>query len=418
MGQEKKVDQASRITKQKKIDLRLDLPRLLHEAGSNEEAARIALRACLVLSCGIPKSLLTANNITGALSLREIVAALDRLAISEIRHDAAHALAAIRSASMKEIGGTADKRLLSWLTRSVTTKLLKLSGAGAVGQKKTKGLNLERSVPPRITAETISSAASLALWTLNRAPECRPEHKVKVHSLVLQWVSAVQAIWRSDRTPAGIIAAMKFIRSLRSTLSPTDYVQLESDHRVASFFQDVPSAIFAESSNALLNGRLKDLEALFSLIDTGKDGHARFLSGLQDICQSQSSDIPQEAVEWVARRIEATTHHVSAPSASDHSQSAELDDVSVCLLSAWDAASESDKSKRVLDNIRRLAHDLFQLDLIGTPGEVVPYDERQHDLKAQDQNPPGKVEITRPAVRWSDGVRTRFLIRAVVKAAH
>ena len=122
-----------------------------------------------------------------------------------------------------------------------------------------------------------------------------------------------------------------------------------------------------------------------------------------------------EAIEWVARQIEHRRKNVNAPVAADASQSSELHYIATSLLSAWDASHEGAQSQRSLESVQRLARELFKVDLAGSPGEVVAYDERLHAL-SQNTDVPAEVEIVRPGVRWSDGVRTRFLVRAVVKA--
>jgi hypothetical protein len=62
-----------------------------------------------------------------------------------------------------------------------------------------------------------------------------------------------------------------------------------------------------------------------------------------------------------------------------------------------------------------LARDLFKVELTGELGQIVEYQEREHELSPTGGPVPNRVQLIRPGVRWSDGTRTRFLVRAIVK---
>lgn len=141
----------------------------------------------------------------------------------------------------------------------------------------------------------------------------------------------------------------------------------------------------------------------------------RYYSTLREICETRQSDLLPEAVEWVARHAQVEHTNSRIPTAADESQSVALDYVSACLLSAWDAASDGEQSKRTLDNVRHMAQELFKLKLSGIFGDAVRYDERQHDLKLVTEHTPEKVKVVRPAIVWSDGVRSRIIVSALVE---
>lgn len=417
MGKRKHTPSGKKLSVQEKDDLRSRLPRLIEEAGSNRETAKAALRACLALRTPIPAELLDSDNIAGAFTARQIAGSLNRLSKSEVYFDISGALAAIGKAVSKEVEGSQKRRILYGLTRTVTSKLLKLAQRDVKDRKSSKG-GRPRGLPyVHFTAATVSSVADLALWLLRSVSESQTKSRADIYPLAIRWVQTVESLWRSAPSPEALIAVVSFLRSLRTVLPPNVYAKLEAEQGVVDLIRDASSALHKEAASALLDGRLNDLETLFSLSRAIDDKRALLLSELKDICQSRSPDVPPESVEWVARHVEAASPRAKAPTPADESQSVALDYVAVCLLAAWDAASEGEQSARALESVRRMARELFKLDLVGTPGEIVAYNERQHDLKSALTTSPERVELVRPAIRWSDGVRTRVLVRAVVREA-
>jgi len=417
MGKHKHTPSGKKLSVQEKDDLRSRLPRLIEEAGSNKEAAKPALRACLALRAPIPAELLDPENIAAAFTVREIATSLNRLSKSEVYLDISSALTAIGKAVDKEAERPQKLRILHGIARTITSKLLKLSGRGVKNKKSAKGGRPRGLAHVRYTAATVSSATDLALWSLRIVRERQTKSRGDIYPLALRWTQTVELLWRNAPSTVALVAVVNFLRSLRTVLPPIVYTKLEAEQGVVNFIRDTSSALHKEAASALLDGRLNELETLFSLSRAIDDKRALLLSELKDVCQSRAADVPPESVEWVARHVEAASPRAKAPTPADESQSVSLDYVAVCLLSAWDAAPESAQSARAFENIRRMARELFKLDLVGTKGEIIAYDERQHDLKSELATPPARVELVRPAVRWSDGVRTRILVRAVVREA-
>lgn len=415
MDKGKETSRQGRLSAQEKANLRAGLSDLLERAVSSPEAAQEALRACLKLRRSAPSALLTRDNIASSLSLREVTRSLDRLSASEMSLDISAGLAAIKVLAVDQLKEPVSRRLLSNVTKAVTSKLTKMSEGIVRTRKKVGPKGNQPLTKIKFTDSTLSSAADLALWMLSKTFEERYGSGRSAYPLAIRWVGVVESIWRRSSSRSAVSCAVEFLRSLERVLSTPVYAGLKAEPSVANFIQDTDSALVQEAANALIDGRLKDLERILALVLPSENGDKRLLSHLRDICQSRPSDVLPEAVEWVARHVETPSSRLKSPIAVDESQSSALDYVSVCLLTAWDAALEGGRSTSVLENIRRLARELFKVDLTGTPGEVVIYDELQHELRPQEAPIPKQVEIVRPGVRWSDGIRTRFLVRTVVK---
>lgn len=407
----------ARLSAHEKAEMRRRLPSLLAEAGSSKEATHSALRACIAIRRPIPSNLMSSETLADALEIREIVASLSRLFTSELQVDFSSALVAIRTLASKNPGAPSSRQLLVYLAKAVPSRLLKMAGQQVGHRKVPKRLQHAKTHKMCFTAATVSSAANLALWILRHLRENRSRRRIAVDTLALGWVRAINTLWLNAPSIDSLVAAMVFGQSLPSVLTPSAYAKLTSEPSVAQFLEHLTSALLDRAKEALLAGRVSDLKTLFSLVEAAADNRARFFSELRGLCQTRGLDLSPEATEWVAGHLPEPTPAHKGPTAVDESQSASLDYVTACLLSAWDAASEGSRSTRALDTVRRLAQDLFKVGLAGKPGEVVPYDERQHELKSTTASPPSRARVVRPAVFWSDGVRTRVLVRALVEPA-
>lgn len=417
METRKATSQSSKLSPREKADLRASLPDLLAKANSSPEEARAALQACLRLGQPAPADLLTSENITSTLSLNDVTRSLDRLSAKQIHLDISAALDAIRLLGKQELREPSDRRALLSTIKTVASKLTKMANPPVKASKKGASRGGQRGPQVQFTERTLSSSAELALWLMAKLFEPQPKISRSIYPLAIRLVHTVESIWRRSASPSAARSAVRFLSSLPRVLPTSVYAELKAEPAIADFIHDAESAIVQEATAALLDGRLKELEGTLAVLSKDGNGRSRVLSELQRVCQSRPSELVHEAVEWVARQIEADNTRTKPPTAADESQSSELNYVAVSLLNAWDAAAEGARSARSLESIQRLARDLFKVDLTGVPGDIVVYNERQHEVRPPVTPVPAHVELIRPAVRWTDGIRTRFLVRAVVKAA-
>jgi hypothetical protein len=404
-----------------KAELRASLPDLLNRATFSPEAAHVALRTYTILRQKPPIALLTKENIIGALPLKDIPKSLDYLSKSEVHVDISTALTAFRLLASQQLRGTVDRKSITPIGKAIASKLTKI----ATPSSKSKKTDISNRAPvnpsPVFTKETVSATGDLVLWILPRLFESQSRGRRPVTPLAAKLVRAFELIWRRSSRSETALIAVTFFNSLRRVLPKSSYADLEEEYagpkeetQIATLVREANSALFEEAKYALLDGRLKELQTVLNSIPEERERKI-LLTELQDLCQKRPSEITPEAMEWVARQIDDRRKNVNAPVAADESQSSELHYIATSLLSAWDASPEGVQSQRSLENVQRLARELFKVDLAGSPGEIVTYDERLHSL-IQNAGVPAEVEIVRPGVRWSDGVRTRFLVRAVVKA--
>jgi hypothetical protein len=405
MARTQKGSRKSKLSKEDRATLKARLPNLLTEAASNLDVAPEALRACLTLRVAVPSALLTPENIAKVLSPEEIAKSLIRLSKTQSYLDLSSALSAARNAARKLAETSTDKRFLLRLSRSITSNVLKLAKPDMVGTSKQRGNLIPSQI--RFTPSTLSAAADLALWIISVAEKSPKQTQSKTESLALSWVDVMRSLWRSSVGVEALSPVVEFQRRLRLTTSNPES---------ADFFFEVSSAAIKEAPQALLDARLNDLESCLSAVARDENTRERYYSALREICQTRQPELLPEAVEWVARHVERERTQRTTPRAADESQAVALDYISMCLLSAWDAASEGEKSRRALENIRHMARELFKLNMSGNPGEVISYDERQHELKVVTEDAPERVKLLRPSVQWSDGLRSRIIVRALVEA--
>lgn len=403
-----------------KVALRAELPGLINRASSSPEAAQAVLRACAILHRKPPSVLVTKDNILGALSANEIPKSLEYLSKSENYLDVSDALIAFRQMAKQQLTGTLDRNTITVIGKTFASKLTKMATPGL--KKKTVKSKLGPEKPPLFfTKETVSATADVVLWIVPRLFESQSRSRRSVTPLVVKLVRAFELVWyQSSRSETALIG-VSFVNSLRQVLSKSSYSELEDGDAgaeqgadIATFVRETNSALLEAGRLALLEGRLRELQASLRVIK-GEHERNRFLSELRELCNQRPTELVPEAIEWVARQIENRRGNVEVPVAADESQSSALHYVAAVLLTAWDASHEGAQSKRSLETVQKLAREVFKVDLAGTPGEVVVFDERLHELHSDGRAVPSKVELVRPGVRWSDGVRTRFLLRAIVK---
>lgn len=414
MQNHKQAKRPNRLSALEKADLRASLSRLLKEADSNPDAARAALRTSLQLRLKVPVVLLTNKNIAGTLSLHEISQSLDRLSAPQIALDFSAGLSALQDLAKQQ---QPDRRALLSIARAVTARVTRIVTPLV---RKPKGAQLTpRKDEPLIvfTGPTLLSAIDLALWMLARLFDPHSSSRRSTYSVALRLVKMVEMIWRRSSPPSGVRAVVSFLRSLPRVLPRAVYGEIEDEPSLAAFFQDANSALTQEAETALLEARLKDLDSILTLAKKDEKSGDLLFSHLHSICRTRPSELVPEAVEWIAQQTERDNPRVKSPTAFDESQASALNYVAVCLLAAWDAAAEGKKAARALESTQRLARELYKVDLTGTLGQIIEYHEREHELSSPVSPVPTKVRLVRPGVRWSDGIRTRFLVRAIVEPA-
>jgi hypothetical protein len=387
----------------KKAVLKASLPSLLTKAGSDPKAAEEALRACATLKKKPPTSLLTQENIFRAFTPTEISKSLGLLSTSKNSVSLSSPLTALR---MKQIS---DRKTAIQIAKALTLNIAKVLGTNAKPKKSSKRV---KEQPTVVVAETtVADAASVVLWILIRLFELSERNKSPV-DLSVALIQSLQEIWRrSDRAESAQLV-VSFFHSLRKNLKRSVFVDLEDNTEVSAFAREANSELVDWARFVLLEGRLKELQAAVRTAES--DERAEMLSKLQETCLTHSSQLLPETVEWVAQEIEQGKRVRKPLVAADASQSSDLNYVTVSLLDAWNAASEGDRAARSLVSIERLARELFNVEFTDSVGEVVRFDERQHEITPSGKAATGSVRVVRPGVRWSDGIRIRSLVRTLV----
>ena len=390
----------------KKAFLKASLPDLFRKASSDPKAAQEALRACATVRQKPPTSLLTEENIFRAFSPIEISKSLGLLSNSTDCVSFSVALTALR---MKELS---DRKTAIQVAKALNSNVAKLLAQTTKSKKSSKQVKEKPKVV--LTQSTVADAAAVVLWILIRLFELSERNRSAVLPLAVALIQSLREIWwHSDRAETAELV-VSFLHSLRRNLKRSIYVDLEDNMEVSAFIREANSELVDWARFALLEGRLKDLKAAVRTAE--RDERAKMLSQLQETCQTHSSQLLPELVEWVAQEIDQGKRVRKPLVAADESQSSNLNYVAVSLLDAWDAAGEGDRAARALVSIERLARELFRVEFANAVGEILRYDERQHEMTPQGTPVTTNVEVVRPGVRWSDGTRTRSLIRTLVRS--
>lgn len=400
-----KLTESKKEVKARKAALRASLPDLLNKATASPQAAQEALRAHAALRRKPPTQLLTEENIFRALPSVEIARSLGLLSRSKDCVSLSTALTALR---MKQL----DKKSVIQVSKAITSNVRKI-----VGQKtksKTNSTRIKEKQYVIFEEPTVADAASVILWLITELFELPDRQQRSSIGVAINLLHTLDEIWRHSGQSEAAEIIVGFFHNLRRQVKRSVYADLEDDPQIEALIRDADSALVDHAKFAVMGGRLKDLDNTLRLLaDDRKRGE--LLSVLALLCQERASQILPETVEWVARHKGGRSNDLKAPVAADESQSSALNYVSASLLAAWDASHEGHRSQRSLESVEKLAQELFKVRLMGTPGEVVTYDERSHVTDHSNVTDAGEVEVVRPGVRWSDGIRVRVLVRAIVK---
>lgn len=389
----------------KKAALRASLPDLFKRASSDPKAAEEALRACAILRQKPPTLLLTQENIFRTLSPVEISKSLGLLAKSRDSVSLSTVLTALR---MKQLG---DRTTAVQVGRAFNSNVAKILRQNTKAKESSKQVKEKPAVV--VTESTVADAASVVLWILIRLFELPDPKGRSVLPLAAKLIQSLGEIWRHSNRAETAELAVGFFHSLRKNLKRSVYSDLEDDIEVSEFIRDANSELVDWARFVLLDGRLKDLQTAVRIAEDGE--RTKMLSELQETCRTRQSQLLPQLVEWVAQEVEQGKRIRKPLIAADQSQSSDLNYVAVSLLNAWDAAPEGDRAARTLASVERLARELFNVEFASTVGEVVRYDEGQHEITPSGTVATTSVEVVRPGVRWSDGTRTRALVRTLVR---
>jgi len=264
------------------------------------------------------------------------------------------------------------------------------------------------------TASTIVALSDLASWTVRTARSSVTRRSAEPLSLLTPWISAVDSLWKRAHDGADGRILVQFWRDVSSAAGHGSVENLKSDPGVAAFTATMWDAARLTATTALRQGHLEILRSLAALL-SGEGGEWKgILDHLRSVAESARSTIPEASLDWLAR--EAKEPSSRQLSAADESQSGALGYAAQALLAAWDARTEGSRSRVAYDAVQSMTQQLSKVDLVGTPGDVVKFDELQHELHGNPGPRPDSVRILRPGVRWSDGIRHRMVVRAIAEA--
>ena len=328
--------------------------------------------------------------------------------MSTLTRDFSAVLVALRARLDRELrSGTSSRQGLVRVATTIPPKVLRLSTT-PTGPRRRKSRD-----QVFITASTIAAFADLAVWVVKTARTADKRTPPDLRSLAVPWISAVDALWQSAPAGADSRVLAQFWRDVSSALGPTGLESVKSDPRVLAFSARKRDAIRSLATTALHEGRLETLESVEVLLASEEKEWKALLDHFRAASTSAGSKVPEVSIDWLARQLQvAPRRHLTA---SDESQAGALDYAAGALLAAWDARSEGPRSQEAYEAIRSMSEAVFKLELVGSPGDRVAYDEGLHELPDRATTPSSAVKLLRPGVRWLDGVRSRTVVRATVE---
>jgi hypothetical protein len=399
-----------------KADLRRMLPALLEDAGRSKQAAALALEACCSLGLQPPAELLR-SGVIAALPLDDAVRLLARLSVRAVETDASSALTAIRESLLSSEGASSSSRNLNSLSMRVSKKLLELSGNRGEKSKRQKVGITGYEPKVRFTPATVKAAAALAAWLVRTAAQSmsRQEKSKEVYRAALRWAQTLHALAPRGSDLEAVSEVLGFWRTLGAALPASIVFRLSREPSLVSLLEDAQSTVIEAIEPAMVQGRLDELARLLAVAETDKDLRGPVLARMREVGRRRSMELPAGAAEWLASVIHEDPDRVPILRAADESQSSVIESASMCLLSAWDSVQEPRRAQETLTTLLGLVHDVFKLDLLGRVGEIVKIDSRHHQIVGDATSLPDRVRIVRPGVVWSDGFRSRAIVRALVE---
>ncbi len=395
-----------------KAALRRRLPSMLEESRRDAATAVAALRAYCIAGIQPPDELLTAKNIR-RLATEEILHTLARLGERKSSADYSAVLEVLRD----KVGERQwSAKSFNALNRQVANRILKLAGAAKLkSAPKTSSLS---PVPrPDFTSETGRSAVELAeslirvgktLWTGKRGVE----NAYRTASL---WLKVIEAIVRENSELAALASVLRFWRRLDTILPRAAHARVIGDEEANSYVERLRSHLLRRIEPALLNGRLDELQRLLTFAEWDPAMREPIRSALTECAKRRLLELPPGVSEWLdALFPELREPTKRLPTAAEESQSAAVESVATCLLSVWDSTADPSRAESALKTLEGVARDLFKLRLLGRVGEVVEFDPRHHET-VESATDLESAKIVRPGVIWSDGLRSRTVVRALVE---
>lgn len=400
-----------RLSAEDKRRLRASLNERLQESASNPDAASEALRLALKLHVKVPVQLRSRRNIAQAYSFEEVSRLFERLGDTQYALDLSEPLFALRDLVIK---AKPKPTVVLSVARRVNQRIRRHESNTS---QTLDGLSLNKI--KRKVVFTEGTVTAIIDWTLHAIPRILDSPKKtgpRYHRTAVEMLKSVEIVWRQSVHPCDPTDLIIFVRSLRRLVPTSLYGQLLDEPSFGGFMRDFESSLESVAETALVEARLKDLETIVDYAQRNTDKGTVLWAQLQRFCQTRVSEMVPEAIEWIAHRSDSSTVARNVWMPADPSQSSKLNYVALALLASWEAAEKSDASLNALETTKRMARELFHLDLAGKKDEVVPYVELHHRLSESNVPLPELVKIVKPGVRWTDGTRTRFLIPAIVEA--
>jgi len=394
-------------SKEEKAKLRAFLVEALPRVDYEPEIARQAVASFLRLGLKVPQILLQTELVADVVPPHEIPKLLPRLARAYTVYDLAAALSALQHSGSRT---RLHQRSLISIATGVSKKLRKIASPSL---DNSQDAHLTNRPEVLFTEGTLACLADFALWALARIFETSSTYNKSTYTAAIRLTEAVASTWRHTLHQEGRPAVL-FVQDLSKVLPKRIYTDLIDESSVVDFIDESRQALAKDAEAALLQTRIADLDDIFRIVRRDQSEYQRLIAQLIEV-RRQTNTIGAQAEEWLADEIERDKPSFKPPTAVDESQSSALNYVAVSLLAAWDAAPEGDKAARAFESTKRLAKELFKVELFGSPGDITAFSERDHDLTKETTDGTRTVRVVRPAVRWSDGIRIRTLVRAVVE---
>lgn len=363
--------------------------------------SELLLRASLSIGENPLPHILQASTIIHALEPLDIIRYAKRLSLSSQTIEATAVFVGLQTALQESAAAETPSQLVRKIVASVK-----------------KWLKWVDSAHGNLTETTETALLDLILFLIRKvAPSKKLSGKKleKFKKMILPLSDLSLGLVAKSLFPETLIRTMRLLRIISENVSISFLEEILEDDKRYQLLEEALGRMPTYVKKAAYDGRVDRLETMATSVTLIPSADLRFQAVIREIWDKKSAVLTDEVQKFIYEYLKIDQGFAPrAITLADRSEDLRIPQVASALLSSWEAREDSLKGAEAFKVLNAVAQKFFNLRICGEVGNVIEFDSRVHEFPGAPIGE-GQVVIVRPWVEWTEGSRSKVIIRAIAE---
>lgn len=370
---------------------------------SDDLHKKLLLRAFLSIRENPPPNILQAPTISGALIPTDILGYSRRLSICSEAFEASQIFLSLGYYLQERMKAQVQLRMINSIVLGIC-----------------KWMNWVESKQARLTAGTeiaVVDLINLLIQKIDCLQKAKGSKRLRIGKNITHLTDLLLELAVKSNFAETFLKVMGVLKLIGEKISSSIFEKMLEEATRYQLFEQLIERIPIYSKKFLDDGRVDKIRDLAMVVPNIMGADSRFKAFVEDFWKKGGEKLPDEVRKFIRGYLGIIEGTIPMGIVlADESEGFHIFQLATALLLSWEACADSPKAAEAFNVFKLVAKNFFNIRISEEVGNIVTFDPKLHEIPGTSIEE-GQVRVLRPWIEWSEGSKSRVLIRAIVEEA-